>query len=228
MRQGFYLKLRRLKNKHLEKIRLHICPTFKCDNDCTYCSRHFTSKMKIKKDEKQLSAEQWLQRVDQFPLKVDQVTISGGEPLLYYDLNSFILGLYERKIPVTIFTNGNSVLSPNLKNPLLRIVMSYHIGTNWYLFCKNVEYYKKNKIRCDLDFLKNDIKFVENLKRRKKRMDKGIIKYNSKEWKECLETKTFAYGPDGQFFTSSGQMWYEYVHGEIKKDIIWDINDKNN
>ena len=73
MRQGFYKRLRKIKHLHFKEVRVQIMPTFLCSQNCAYCTRHFTGKMTVKKDEHQLSAKQWIQRMEEFPLQVDIV-----------------------------------------------------------------------------------------------------------------------------------------------------------
>jgi|GEM_PF-1856989 len=218
MRQGFYLKLRMFRHRHFERTRLQIFPTFYCTQDCPYCTRHFTGKMTPKENENMLIADQWMQRIEAFPVKIDVVTFSGGEPLLYPEIDLLINSLIDRGYIVTVFSNG-SIFNDKIKsNPRLKFILTMHYGSDRKQFLKNCDRYKSAGIRTDIDIM-NKNKFGVNSGN--EAGDKGIIKPGTFAWKECLEMSVFCYGPDGKLFTSPGQTWFEHVHGEIKKDITW-------
>ena len=225
MRQGFYRRLIKIKHLHWHTVRVQIMPSFLCNNNCSYCSRHFVGKMNVKENEHQLSAKQWLQRIDRFPVKVDEITLSGGEPSIYYDITDLINGLVERSIIVLMFTNCN-VPVRNLKpNKRLRIIASLHEGADGGRFIRGADYYQSIGIRVDVDLLDSKIfglSFPGDRKSGGGTVNKGVVKYTYSRI-DCLESKIFNYGPDGKLWTSPGQCYHEYVHGYVRKSILWDL-----
>jgi organic radical activating enzyme len=85
-------------------ITLNISPTFNCNFNCHYCAVNSEQGVKIK-DVVQLTATEWINFIDTFPVKVAEVQISGGEPTLYKDFVQLINGLLDRKYFVFVFTN---------------------------------------------------------------------------------------------------------------------------
>lgn len=224
MRQGFYLRLRKIKNLHFKTVRVQIMPTFRCNNNCSYCTRHFTGPMTVKRNENQPTAQEWLERIDQFPIAVDYVTFSGGEPLLYFDIANLVNGLIDRGICVTIFTNGNG-FNPNIKrNPRLRFIATLHEGVNGKRFQETCDWYMLAGYRVDVDLMQPKKFGVNHQKDRREGVtDKGVIKIGTYSWKECNEYPVFNYGPDGTLATSPGQTWHHYRTGETRRSIIWTL-----
>ena len=136
------------------------------------------------------------------------------------------IGITYSNIISGIFTNCNIPIKELKPNKRLRIIASLHEGANGDKFIHGVDCYKSMGIRVDVDLLDSKI-FGLNIPGDRKpgggTVDKGVIKPGTYSWKECLEYPVFNYGPDGKLVTSPGQTWYEYVHDEIRKDIIWNV-----
>lgn len=114
-----YSLLHRLKRG----VSISISPTFRCNYHCDYCTLHIASVNPRKTKESTL--DEWIRFIDNFPLKLKEVHITGGEPTLMPYLNALVVELINRKILVTVFTNlSRTITAP--PSPFLRIQASYH------------------------------------------------------------------------------------------------------
>lgn len=105
-----YLFLRDLVSNRLRgrptPLYLYWFVTENCNLRCIYCYGNF-----CKKPHKDLSTEETLRLVDEFARGgVRRITILGGEPLLYKDIDLVVAALGERNISCSILTNGTLVV----------------------------------------------------------------------------------------------------------------------
>lgn len=113
--------LRRLKRG----VTISIMPTFVCNYNCDYCSMRLPNGHR--KISKEVALSDWLHMVDNFPYRLREVIISGGEPTLVSYFTDLVDRLLARGLMVTVFTNlSNDILLKNIPHPRLRIVASYH------------------------------------------------------------------------------------------------------
>jgi len=104
-------------------LSISISPTFRCNYTCDYCTLRIAIDNPRKPKESTL--EEWLHLVDQFPYKVKEVHITGGEPTLMPYTNGLIMELINRRTLVALFTNlSHDITVP--PSPYFRIDASYH------------------------------------------------------------------------------------------------------
>jgi MoaA/NifB/PqqE/SkfB family radical SAM enzyme len=96
--------------------------------------------------------EQWKEFVKSFPVKIKEVTISGGEPTLYPDFVELVNWLLDEGYHVKVFTNlsGNAKLSELKRSYKLIIKATCHTWTGmpgeWF---KNLYHEVKKRHRID-------------------------------------------------------------------------------
>lgn len=105
-------------------VSISISLTFRCNYKCHYCTMQIGGPMgKVK----ELTLDQWIDIIDRFPLKIKEVFISGGEPMLMPYTVDLINELVKRKILVCLFTN---LITGNLfdirRSPYFRINTTFH------------------------------------------------------------------------------------------------------
>ena len=86
-------------------ILLKIYPTMVCNLDCSYCGNKLGIGLDNHRFGSRLSVDEWLKIIDNFPMKVKEVHLTGGEPSTYKGFVDLVNALLERGIFVTIFTN---------------------------------------------------------------------------------------------------------------------------
>jgi len=118
-------------------------PTMKCNLSCTYCIADiFLGERPVFKNE--LTATEWLKKIDDYPERITVITMSGGDPTMYKDIIPLVNGLIKRKIAVRIITN---IMAINLMkinaSSYVRIFTTYHHGfANRKTFDKNLIMYR--------------------------------------------------------------------------------------
>ena len=120
-----YWKLRHLKSG----ITICVTPSYRCNQNCSYCIVK-NGGPKFPKDKCIKSAIEWLDYVDNFPEKVGEVIISGGEPTLYYDLIELVNGLLKRGLFVNVYSNltNPTPFESIIKTRRFLITATYHKG----------------------------------------------------------------------------------------------------
>jgi len=99
--------------------------TFHCNLACPYCTMLIPDGKRHRVPVS--SFEQWRDFFEQYPVKLKEVFISGGEPTLIHHCNQLIRYLIRRRILVAVFTNLTTPTLSYLKpSPYLRINASYH------------------------------------------------------------------------------------------------------
>lgn len=104
----FYGKTLRFKRG----ITLQISLLYSCNLFCEYCSLEMPTG--IRPTAKQATLEEWKSYIKNFPTKIKEVFVSGGEPTLVKWLPEFLQWLLDEGYHVTVFTN--------LYNPMLLMV----------------------------------------------------------------------------------------------------------
>lgn len=98
----------------MEKLKVNLHVTEKCNYQCRYCFAHFGNK-------KDLSLSAWQKIVDNISSSglVDAINFAGGEPLLYSDFVPFFLLCHNRGFALSIISNGSLLQNKNLFPPSL-------------------------------------------------------------------------------------------------------------
>lgn len=172
-------------------VRLRIFLTFVCTLDCLYCGNKLGEKTKPKMPSMK-RWNQWASYVDSFPVKVNEIFLSGGEPVLIGGFNKLVNHL-TKKYLVTIFSNLHNpeVWDSINKTDRIRIQATYHKSDDKVRFLNAYERISK-KHRVDVDEI-------------------GIQELSFSKLKTCLtefshskdiEPDTFSIAPDGNIFTT--------------------------
>lgn len=143
-----YGLLRRLKGG----IRLTIVITYKCNLHCDYCSLKLAHREMPSLQYKDMTSEKLKGIIDEFPLKISGIALTGGEPALNKDLPEIVNWLLDQGICVTIYSNLVKIKPYFLiqQSYKFRIVSTYHISCDKKKFIEN--YYKLKKYyRVDVD-----------------------------------------------------------------------------
>jgi len=136
-------------------------PALLCNYQCSYClyPKYLTGDDSVWKA--YLSYQEWITLFHKFPKST--ITISGGEPLLYKDLDKLILGLAKKHVISQVISN----ISVNLdvlvraKAAHFRVMTSFHKEmTSLDAFSKNLLYLKKH----GMNVVVNYVGTKENLK----------------------------------------------------------------
>ena len=134
---------------------ISISPTFRCNYRCEYCTLRIASDNPRKVKESTL--DEWIRFIDNFPLKLKEVHITGGEPTLMPYLNALTVELINRRILVTIFTNLSHEITAPTSN-YLRIQASYHHSqANAVTFYETYTRLKKQGYQITIDEIGNKL-----------------------------------------------------------------------
>ena len=113
---------------------------YKCNLNCDYCSLGYIGK---RVESETIELDDWKYLVESFPLKLREIRISGGEPMLMPYYAELINWLLDRGFYVMVFTNL-TVLNFDVK-PNSRLIYSatYHKGAKYWIWKKHLEFYRK-------------------------------------------------------------------------------------
>jgi len=146
------VKLYKILPFSLAQVTFH--PTFRCNYHCAYClyPRY------INKDNPVFNSfiphDEWIRLFDKFPKST--VTISGGEPLLYKDLDKLLLGICRRHIISQVVSNISTNLDVlvRARKAGFRIMASFHKDmVSLEEFSKNLLYLKKHGFNIIVNFV---------------------------------------------------------------------------
>lgn len=118
-----------------------IMPTFRCNYKCSYCTTRFNGNQP---QANEVSLKDWIYTFDNFPNKIKEVVISGGEPTLVPYCAELINYLTDKHIQVAIFTNlSNDILFDVRPSVYFRIGATYHQQYNISVFARRYKAFKK-------------------------------------------------------------------------------------
>jgi len=191
MRFGLLKKLKR-------GVRIKIFPSFICNLDCWYCANKFVGDGDYKRVPS-MNYKKWIDIINEFPVKVKEVVISGGEPAIYKDLGRLVNYLTDNKIMVTIFSNLMIVNNEIKGSKRIRIGATHHIGTDETIFKVNLQHYIDKGIRVDVEEFKQDKKVDDSYTKfvHTKGNATGLI---------CMYSPAFYFSPDGKLFPRKFEM----------------------
>lgn len=116
-------------------VKVKIKYSMKCNLKCTYCSVNIPKGKRAEFEE--LANDEWLLRIDNFPMKIRKIIIVGGEPFFRKDIIELVKELVKRKIVVKILTNLTYKRIHDLpKSPYVKLIATYHHGqydTNYFI-----------------------------------------------------------------------------------------------
>ena len=167
---------------------LAIILTNKCNLKCSYCACDLLScgKVKIKTEQ---NLREWVKTINEFPVTIKEVLITGGEPTLHKDFEGLVHLLLNRSIMVTIWTNLVKPITLE-KSPRLKIVATYHHSAS------------KTKFISNLEKLKGYQKVVYSFSNIFDGKSKNLFLEDTKEnFPDCYR-KRFVFAPDGKLFLS--------------------------
>lgn len=129
-----------LKRRLRRGINLTIYPTLRCNYDCHYCSQK-TYNGEEPPSDNELPLYRWLDIINHFPMRIQQVHYTGGEPFLRPDMLPLVNYLADKNIFVIIYTNM-SIYRSFPCNKRVRFAATYHHFAPKERFLKNLEKYR--------------------------------------------------------------------------------------
>ena len=197
MRYGIRRRLRR-------GIRVCIFPTYRCNLSCPYCSNNLERSGTIFRSE-EIRPLDWERLIKNFPVKIREVVISGGEPLLYFEIQRLILLLLD--LDLMVMMNSNLMIKRNLsilKSDRLRVEATLHEGVDKTKFYSNVQHYRQ-WFKVDVDFFTDHnwpIRFLGFKGKKLMSEDESYL---------CLDMKRFKFTPDGRLWINDREIGDTYT-----------------
>jgi len=168
-----------------------IRPTMRCNLDCVYCSAAIPTGKMPRFPEK--TADQWIDYLDNFPLKIREITFSGGEPFIYKEISELINGLLEKGYSIRILTNLTHFPKVIKKSNRLMIRASYH----------KTEMTEKQKQRFKQTYYANKDKYlIKIVEYGQKEFPEAHIRTMFKHKSDMSNKNAIAIAPDFQVFHS--------------------------
>ena len=173
-------------------VKLNIYLTMKCNLNCSYCCWKWgDGKMPIVKD--RLTLRDWQQRIRRFPMKIREISISGGDPMGVDYFAELVNWCLNEGYFVNVFTNlslKRYVIKPSYR---LKFSATYHENLDRKIFCQNLRFYRE-KYRVDIDEIRTN-EFPDSMKKKECKVEDAI-----RDLPEC-NCLGFIYIPDGALFT---------------------------
>ena len=146
-------------------VRLPITIIHKCNLYCGYCALKLVNGVMPFLSYPPMTLEKMKNIIVDFPLKISEVTLTGGEPALNKDFTGIVNWLLNQGICVLVYSNLTKI-KPFLdikRTPKFRIVATYHSCYNRDKFILNYEKIKHYH-RVDVDELGKKTISVSRLK----------------------------------------------------------------
>jgi organic radical activating enzyme len=108
-------------------ISLSLAINWKCNMNCDYCINTLVAG---KLHNKTTTLNKWIKYIEEFPIKIKQVSITGGEPTLYKDVDKLVNYLLSKQINVVMYSNlyAISAIDRINKSNRFKIYTTYHKG----------------------------------------------------------------------------------------------------
>lgn len=180
-------------------IRVYILNTLRCNYDCEYCSNQFYNGKLIEVHD-EIDADNWIEKIKSFPVKVNEVVISGGEPMLRNDFADLVNGLVLSGYFVTVQSNISVVkrAAELKKSSRLRISATWHpsmVGAGEFLYF--LKHFKGFRV---------DVTCPEKNNGEIKIHNKTRVYAPSESDEYCLGVNRFVFAPNGMLFCSFNAM----------------------
>lgn len=120
-------------------IRLYLLPTFRCNLDCSYCSNDLLIGRRPVSTE--LYFDDWRKILSNFPLKIREIVITGGEPFLYRQIAELI-DYCTNNYFVSVRTNGTFTCDLQRSSKLI-INPTYHAPVDVEKFKRNISIFRQ-------------------------------------------------------------------------------------
>ena len=125
-------------------IRLKIYPSFECSLNCWYCGNGLEGNTNPKDPPKIYELEDWQELISNFPIKINDVVLSGGEPTIYKDFVPLANWILDQGIMLEVYTNlTNKRLAKVRPSYKLRILATYHHEYDMQKFNENYLFVQK-------------------------------------------------------------------------------------
>lgn len=188
-----YWKLLKLKNLFKPGITLGITLSYDCNLNCPYCTNKNGGNVFPKSNEQYLTF--WKDFISTFPIKVNEVIITGGEPLRIGYSIELIKWLLNKGYFVSLYSNlitnpyELECIFSDLKNKRFKVISTYHHQSNINVFMKSVEAIERIGIEIEIheiDYQEIYGSKVKPLEIIEKEVSKNILRIS----------------PDGMIFTN--------------------------
>ena len=181
-------------------INLHIFLTFKCTLNCSYCANEFYQ------DSKPLSAiltpDEWMEKIESFPVKIREVTLTGGEPMLYPGFVTLCNKILDSGRFIKVITNLTRNTGLNVKSSYrIRYFATWHNISDLTCWVERLKEYRK-KFRVDATELETSK--IKGSTRKK-------IFDSDKDKDDCIDHKYLIYAPDGSFTLTTRDMYNNHL-----------------
>lgn len=168
------------------RTRIKIKNTLRCDLKCPYCCVTVGGGRQAEYEE--LTAQEWLNIVDNFPQRVGIVILLGGEPFFRKDSVELIDGLTARGVIVKVLSNCTYKRMLDVRRtPLVKYVITYH---HHVPYDKWSPLYNQVKKHYRVQLLEFGEKFFPE-SRLLKILDESAMQYTKRE---------YIFSPNGQLF----------------------------
>jgi len=172
-------------------VRVKIFPSFNCTLGCDYCGNKLENTLKPKDTENNYNLADWINLIDNFPIPVREVVISGGEPTEWPSLANLSNWILDSGRFLEIYTN---LINTNLllvdKSRKFRILATKHKKHSVREFDKNYTLVHEKHENIDV-----------------KEIDANTLWYSRKvpftctvELAHLIQKKYFWISPDGAIF----------------------------
>lgn len=184
-------------------ITIGMLPTYKCNLDCSYCANKY-GRQGNKFDSKEILISDWYRLISNFPIKIRELHITGGEPMLYAGIQFLVEKLLTLGFHISL--NSNLLCKRDFSNVIsdrFRIEATLHDHDREDRFFENVEYYRQ-WVRVDIDI------FAKEKVYRNSKTGIAYKKLMDPESPICLDMKRFKFTPDGRLWTNDREIGDAY------------------
>jgi len=179
-----YWKRLQLRKLFHPGIGVSITLTYRCNLNCDYCTNK-NGTTENPKDKGQLTVKQWLSFIKTFPIRINEVVLTGGSPELYHGYINLINYLLDSGYFVSLYTNLlYTDFNEVKKSERFKIIATYHHGSGKHKFITN---YQNCKHEIEVDEIETGELYFSRIK--------PFEKLNQKPDKNVLR-----FGPDGMIF----------------------------
>lgn len=116
----------KIKKSFSNGIQLSTCITWRCNLRCSYCLVSCVNGNMPEKED--VDIIELVKFIKYFPLKINEVSVTGGEPTLHDDFAIYVNQLLAMGKNVVVYSNLHNLWKLKLleKSPFLRIYATYH------------------------------------------------------------------------------------------------------